>query len=456
MPDADLVVRRATVVLPGESSSGTDVAVTDGLIAAVGPDLRTTGAIEIDAMGLHVFPGGVDPHVHFNEPGRAEWEGIATGSMSLALGGFTTYVDMPLNSSPVTVDEEAFDLKVEAATASSVVDFGLWGGLVPGKLSNLEALVRRGVLGFKAFMCDSGIAEFPPADDLTLLEGMRRCAELGSVVLVHAENATLVAELARRSIAAGHVGPHDFVASRPVAAELEAISRALFFAAETGCALHVVHVSTARGVQLVEQARNGGLDATCETCPHYLLLSATDLEELGTLAKCAPPLRPAAEQEGLWQLIREGLLGIVASDHSPCPPELKRCENFFEAWGGISGCQTTLQLLLAHGHGKRGLGLPAVAGLTATNAARRLGLGGKGSIEVGKDADLVLIDLSEEWPLGAAELGYRHRDTPFVGRLVRGRVVRTVLRGRTVVAGGRLHSPPAGRLVTRRQSHLTS
>ncbi|HKF15936.1 MAG TPA: allantoinase AllB [Candidatus Dormibacteraeota bacterium] len=449
MADADLVVRNGTVVLPEEVVSACDVAVIGGRIGGIGPYLRVTADTEIDAGGLHVFPGGVDPHVHFNQPGRTDWEGLATGSQSLAQGGFTTYVDMPLNSSPVTVDEEAFELKLRAANAWSLVDFGFWGGLVPGKLRHVEVLARKGVLGFKAFMCDSGIAEFPAADDMTLCEGMRRCADVGLPVLVHAENTALVSELARRMVASGHVGPRDFAASRPVIAEVEAITRALFFASETGCAVHVVHVSIARGVQLVEQARASGLDASCETCPHYLLLSEADFDELGGVAKCAPPLRSASDRDALWELISQGRLRIVASDHSPCPPELKQGSDFFAVWGGISGCQTTLQLLLAHGHGGRGVGLPTVAGLTGGNAARRFRLDCKGAIEVGNDADLVLLDLSQEWPLSAHELGYRHPHSPFVGWPLRGRVVRTLLRGRTVVADGHVVSQPAGRLVTR-------
>jgi len=449
MADADLIVRNGTIVLPEELASGSDVAVTDGRIAALGPNLRMTAAAEIDASGLHVFAGGVDPHVHFNEPGRSDWEGIATGSQSLARGGFTMYIDMPLNSSPATVDEEAFDLKVRAASTSSLVDFGLWAGLVPGKLRHVEGLARRGVLGFKAFMCESGIAEFPAVDDLTLCEGMRRCAEAGSPVLVHAENAALVGELGRRAVAAGRVGPRDFAASRPIVAEVEAISRALFFAGETGCAVHIVHVSTARGVELIERARANGLDASWETCPHYLLLCEADLDELGAVAKCAPPLRSASDRDALWEAIGHGRLGIVASDHSPCPPELKRGGDFFKAWGGISGCQTTIQLLLAHGHARRGMGLPAVARLTAANAALRFGFSRKGAVKVGNDADLVLMDVSDEWALSAGELGYRHKHSPFVGWALRGRVQRTLLRGKTVVADGRVVSPPAGRLVTR-------
>jgi allantoinase len=450
MPDADLVVRDGTAVLAGGAHRA-DVAITDGRIAAVGADLAATGGAEIDAAGLHVFPGTVDPHVHFNEPGRTDWEGFASGSAALAAGGCTAYLDMPLNSVPPTIDGPAFDRKRAAAEVASRVDFGLWGGLVPGNLGELGDLARRGVAGFKAFMCDTGTPEFAAADDLTLAEGMRRCADLGAIVAVHAENASMVAGLARSAIAAGRVGAADFVASRPVLAELEAIARALFLAGETGCALHVVHVSTVRGVELVERARAGGVDATCETCPHYLVLTAEDLEELGAVAKCSPPLRSAAARAGLWALIERGALPIVASDHSPCPPELK-AGDLLRAWGGIAGCQSTLNLVLAHGYERQRIALPAVAAITATNAARRFGLAGKGAIEVGADADLALVDLGQEWELQASELHYRHRQSPFVGHRMRGRVVRTLVRGQTVMREGRLVGPPLGRLVAGQRS----
>jgi len=440
--DADLVVRGGTIVGPDGLEPG-DVAVVDGRVAAVGAGLAATGAEEIDATGLHVFPGGVDPHVHFDEPGRTHWEGFATGSEALAAGGVTAYADMPLNSLPPTTDADAFDRKRAAAEAASQVDFALWGGLVPGKTAAIDDLWAHGALGFKAFLCDSGVAEFPPADDLTLLEGMRRCAELGAIVLVHAESAVIVAELTRRAVAAGRRGARDYAASRPAVAELEAISRALFLAGETGCALHVVHVSTPRGVELVARARTAGVDASCETCPHYLLLTVDDAERLGAAAKCAPPLRTAEERDGLWSLLERGLLPVVASDHSPCPPEMKAGADAFRAWGGISGCQSTRGLLLAHGR----LPLPAVAAVTATNAARRFGLGGKGAVEVGHDADLALVDLALEWDLEPSELRYRHPVSPYVGRRLRGRVVRTILRGTTVMCDGSLAGPPAGRLV---------
>ncbi len=441
MADADLVVRGG-IVVRADGQRASDVAVVDGRIVAAGADLAMTGADEIDATGMHVFPGGVDPHVHFNDPGRTHWEGIRTGSEALAAGGYTAYMDMPLNCLPVTTDVAAFDRKRAAAEGASLVDFGLWAGLVPGNLDELEGLCRRGALGFKAFLCDSGIADFPAADDLTLLEGMRRCASLGAIVLVHAESSTIVTQLTRRAAAAGRRGAREFAGSRPVVAELEAINRALFFAAETGCALHVVHVSTARGVELVRQARAAGVDASCETCPHYLLLTGDDAERLGTVAKCAPPLRAPADRAGLWELVERGLLPIVASDHSPCPPELKSGD-FFSAWGGIAGCQSTRGLLLA-----QGLPPTTVAAITAGNPAERFGLAGKGAVEVGRDADLAIVDLAEEWRLQASELRYRHALSPHVGSPMRGRVLSTIVRGMTVTLDGCPVRPPAGRLLT--------
>ena len=289
MSDLDLLIR-------GDER---DLAVADGRIVAVGRELGGPAREELDARGLLVLPGVVDAHVHLNEPGRADWEGFATGTAALAAGGTTCAIDMPLNAVPPTIDGAAFDAKVAAATGVARVDVALWGGLVPGDRDRLDELAARGVVGFKAFMSASGVPEFEAADDLTLLEGMARAASLGLPVAVHAESEELTSRLARRAVAEGRVGVRDYLASRPVLAELDAIARAIAFAAETGCALHVVHVSSGRGVALVAQARARGVDVTCETCPHYLVLDADDAERLGAVAKCAPPLRGADEREGL-------------------------------------------------------------------------------------------------------------------------------------------------------------
>jgi allantoinase len=408
----DLILRGGDVATP-DGAVPADVAVADGLIAAVGQGLPG-GREEIDARGLHVLPGGIDPHVHFNEPGRTDWEGFATGTAALAAGGFTAFFDMPLNSLPPVIDGPAFDAKLEAARASAVIDYGLWGGIVPGNRDRLEELAERGVVGFKAFMSDSGIADFPRADDVTLDEGMAEAARLGRIVAVHAENDALTSR--RRGPTA-----RDWLESRPLVAELEAIGRAIAFAQDTGCALHIVHVSHGHGVELVRAARERGVDVTCETCPHYLVLTPEQVEALGPVAKCAPPVRrdPALVE-------RLGHVQMVTSDHSPSSPDLKRGP-FADAWGGIAGCQTTRTLLLSFG-----LAPDWVARLTATGPAERFRIARKGRIAPGADADLALVESGDPRPLAAEDLRYRHRISPYIGRPLTARVVRTLLRGAEV------------------------
>ncbi|HEX2619958.1 MAG TPA: amidohydrolase family protein, partial [Phototrophicaceae bacterium] len=266
----DVVIRGGTVV-DAEQHIAADLAIQDGKIAALAPTVAEAGKTEIDATGLILLPGGIDPHVHFNEPGRAEWEGFATGTRALAVGGITTCFDMPLNSTPPVTTTSAFDAKQRAAQQSSLVNCYLWGGLIPGNLDQLEALYERGTIGFKAFMSNSGIDDFPTVDDYTLLEGMRIAASLGSIVAVHAENDTITQVCAQSALHAGHLSVRDYLDSRPVIAELEAIQRAIMFAGETGCKLHIVHVSTGRGVELVLAGQKQGVDVSCETCPHYLV-----------------------------------------------------------------------------------------------------------------------------------------------------------------------------------------
>ena len=430
----DLLVRGGTVVIPGVSAARADVAIAGGRIEAIVPEHTEPAAEVIDAHGLHVLPGAIDAHVHFNEPGRADWEGWATGTAALCAGGGTACVEMPLNAHPPTVDGRAFDAKLAAAEAAAHVDFALWGGLVPGDLGRLDQLAERGVAGFKAFMCDSGIDDFPAVDDDELGAGMTRAAALSLPVAVHAESPAQLRRPERGDWRA-------WAASRPPRAELAAISRALELAQDTGCALHVVHVSTGAGVAAVAEARARGVDATCETCPHYLTLTEEDMERLGTAAKCAPPLRPAAEREALWAQLAAGRIAFVASDHSPCPPHMK-AGDFATAWGGIAGAQTTLALLLDEG-ARRGVPIALLAELVTGAPARRLRLP-KGRLEPGLDADLALVDLRE------GELGPshdRHGANPFAGRRLRGRAVLTLLRGRTVFAHGRVAPEACGRLI---------
>jgi allantoinase len=395
-----MIIRGGTVV----STRGVhlaDIAIEDGIIKEVGPNLSGGGG-EIDARGLHIFPGGIDSHVHFNEPGRTEWEDIAHGSAALAAGGYTAFIDMPLNNLPVTTTVEAFDLKLEAMRRSAKVDYGLWGGLVPGNTDQLGPMVGRGAMGFKAFMCPSGIDEFPACDERTLREGMNRIAELDSILLVHAEDPELLREPQGPSA-------QEFVDSRPPEAEVSAIRTIVNLARETGCRAHVVHVSTVEGAALLGENVSG------ETCPHYMLYTETDIERIGGTAKCAPPLRRQPMP----------LLPIVVSDHSPSTLDLKLGNDYRKIWGGIAGCQSTRQLLLADETSDP----LTVATVTAADIARRFRIEGKGDIAPGYDADVWIVDLSHQDVVRREDLLYKNQFSVHEGQKIRGKTVKTLVRG---------------------------
>ena len=440
----EVVVRGGTIVTP-EGMRQADVAIEGGFIRAVESEIPG-GREEIDARGLFVFPGLIDVHVHFNEPGHTEWEGAATGSRALAAGGGTLFFDMPLNSIPCTVNAREFDLKRSALEASSVTDFALWGGLVPGNVQEMEALAERGVVGFKAFLCHSGLDEFPRVDDLTLWEGLREAARLGLPVAVHAENHELIAALSRRMIEQGRQGIRDFLESRPVLAELEAIQRATLLAGEAGARLHVIHISSGRGVLLAAEARQRGVDVSTETCPHYLFFTGEDVERLGAVAKCAPPVRDRKEQDNLWAELLGGNVDVIASDHSPSSPD-RKAGDFWRAWGGIAGVQSTLAVLLDQGYHRRGLPLERIASLVAAEPARRFRIADRGRIVAGACADLVLVDLSATFTLKPEDLLQRHALSPYLGTSFRGAVKRTIRRGETIFAEGKITAKGGGKLV---------
>jgi allantoinase len=446
----DLVIRHGAIA----GADPSDIAVEQGRIAAIGPELPAARE-EIDAQGLTIFPGLIDVHLHFNEPGRTEWEGGATGSRALAAGGGTLYFDMPLNSSPCTVSVAAFEEKRAALSGASVTDFALWGGIVPGNRAHLEPLADAGVIGFKAFLCNSGLPEFPRADDLTLYEAMQVAARRGLPVAVHAESEEITRGLTSRIRAAGRNDIGAYLASRPILAEIEAIQRAALLARETGAWLHIVHISSGRGVAAALEARAGGAHLTIETCPHYLFFSEDDMERIGAAAKCAPPLRPSADREALWHRVLAGDVDMIASDHSPSSPDLKQDPDFFRVWGGIAGVQSTLAVLL-EATGGRGLGLPDIVRMTAEAPASRFRIAGKGKIAPGYHADLAFVNLDAPFTLAAEHLHQRHPLSPYIGSRFSSRVVRTLLRGQTIFHQGRITADGSGRWIRPNQESACS
>jgi len=439
----DLIVRGGRIVTP-EGIHEAELGILHGKIVRVAAEITDRAHAELDATDRYVFPGILDAHVHFNEPGRAEWEGLASGSLALAAGGGTTFFDMPLNSEPPVLDAAGLREKRAIAERQSCTDFALWGGLVPGNLDKLAGLRDAGAIGLKAFMSNSGIDSFPRVDAKSLYEGMKRAAKLGLLVAVHAEDDALAAQFTAVQKAKGKHDAKAWLASRPVEVELAAIRQALEFAGETGCALHIVHVSSPEGLALITEARAQRVDVSAETCSHYLLLNDKDVTKLGAAAKCAPPIRDEKRRLAMWQELRAGHIQTVGSDHSPSPPEMKTSKDFFEIWGGIAGVQHGFQLLMSEAvedGGPNGPALPLLAAVLARNVARRFRLDGrKGLLAEGHDADFSLVELGDKHKITADELWTRHRISPYIGRTSRVRVTDTYVRGCPVWADGRVAS----------------
>jgi allantoinase len=341
----DLIIKGGKVVF-GDEVRRIDVAIKNGKIAAIAETIDDAAYQIVDAQEQYVMPGMIDTHVHICEPGRTEWEGFITGTKALAAGGTTCYVDMPLNALPATIDRETLHLKLEAAKGKNYIDYALYGGLVPGNLNKLEELSKEGVVAYKCFMstCGSEIPnDFSNVDDYTLYAGMKKLAELGHMLSIHAENALITDRLGEEMAKQGKITAADYVASRPVFTEVEAVKRALYLARETGCKIHFVHISTAEAVEEISKARSEGQDVTVESCPHYFTITTSQFEEIGPVAKCSPPLRSEEEQEKLWNKLIEGQIDMLTSDHSPCPFDMKysATNNIFEAWGGLQAAKIT-------------------------------------------------------------------------------------------------------------------
>jgi allantoinase len=445
--DAIRGVTGTRVVRPGGVGPGT--VLFDGeRIAAVVEDRRGEPGI-LDAGHLIIAPGLVDSHVHVNEPGRTEWEGFATATRAAAAGGVTTIVDMPLNSSPVTTTREALDAKLAASQGQRRVDVAFWAGVVPGNALRLAELARGGVVGAKAFMVHSGIDEFPGVAAADLRAAMAVLRDLGLPLLAHAE-----IDLGSAAAAGGDPRSYTrYAASRPAAWEQAAIALLIDLCRETGCAVHVVHLAAASAVPMLRRARAEGLPITVETCPHYLCLEAEAIADGATAFKCAPPIRDRANRGALWAALLEGVIDAVVSDHSPCPPALKRLDtgDFTAAWGGIASLQLGLPVVWTEAR-RRGIGVERLAAWMSDAPARLAGQAGrKGRLEAGYDADIVIWDPDASFTVDPAALQHRHPVSPYAGATLHGVVHRTILRGREVFDGRAFPSGPIGQLLLHRR-----
>jgi len=433
--DLDLVVRARRAVVDG-AERPVSVGVASGRIASVTaydepPAAARVVVLEEDEV---LLPGLVDTHVHVNEPGRTEWEGYDTATHAAAAGGVTTIVDMPLNSVPPTVTVESLEIKRDVARGQAYMDVGFWGGAVPAHLGDLAALHEAGVFGFKCFLLDSGVAEFPPLSADELMAAMTETARLGSLLLVHAEDGHLIRETDAPSYA-------DFLASRPPESEQAAVGLVIDTARSTGGRAHVVHLSAAGALRDLRAARAEGVDVTVETCPHYLTLCAEDVPDRATEFKCCPPIRDLSNQDLLWAGLAAGDIDFVVTDHSPSTADLK-VPDFGHAWGGISSLQVGLAAVWTAAR-SRGVALTDVVRWMSTAPADRVGLSSKGRIEVGRDADLAVLAPDESFVVDVSRLHHKNQVSAYAGRTLQGVVRRTFLAGREI------DDEPRGRLLAR-------
>jgi len=437
----DLVVTAERACVDGRMRAAAVCVAGDRIAAIVDPSDAPRGRETVALAAEEVLlPGLVDTHVHVNEPGRTEWEGFATATRAALSGGVTTLLDMPLNSIPPTIDLEALAAKRAAAAGQCHVDVGFWGGAVPARLGSLKSLAGE-VFGFKCFLLDSGVPEFPPLDADQLEAAMTELAELDALLIVHAEDADAIAA------APPAVGPRyaDFLASRPDDAEARAIETVIATARRTGARAHIVHLSSAAALPVLRASRADGVRITVETCPHYLALAAEDVVDGHTEFKCCPPVRDRSNRDQLWQALIDGDIDLVVSDHSPCPPALKQLDegDFGSAWGGIASLELGLSVMWTHAR-DRGVSLATVSRWMSAAPASLVGLRGKGRLAVGADADFVAFAPDEQFVVDAQRLQHRHAVTPYDGARLTGRVRRVFLRGRSVTAD----DPPSGTLLT--------
>jgi allantoinase len=483
MPAKNLVIRGQRVVVSGAVVPAS-IHLNDGVIvrvssyedAAAGDDCEL---VEAGAESL-VMPGLVDTHVHINEPGRSDWEGFRTATLAAAAGGVTTLVDMPLNSIPPTTTVVGLEEKLTAARGQCFVDVGFWGGVVPGNTGELAQLAAAGVVGFKCFLIESGVDEFPNVTEDDLREALPELTRLGALLIVHAEvpgpisrtgipachssetnlsamdQATSLeygSEVEGKSATGKNARPTEyatFLRSRPRAAEDEAVALMIKLAREFGTRVHIVHHSSSDSLPLLREAKAAGLKITAETCPHYLTFAAEEIPDGATQFKCCPPIRERENREQLWSALGSGILDLIVSDHSPCPPEMKLRESgdFLKAWGGISSLELRLAAVWTESK-RRGYSLPDLTRWLCDAPAKLVGLDGrKGRLAVGCDGDVVIWNPEKQFQVAGEALHHRHKLTSYEGRVLNGVVEKTFLRGRKIYDDGEFIGEPSGVFLT--------
>lgn len=436
---ADMYLRNAQIANEHEVFHGGVVVKGEKILQVVKGLPEIYADQIIDLGGKLLLPGIVDGHVHFEDPGMKEWETFENATRAAAAGGVTTIMDMPVDCVPSTVDAAKVKFKRDAIAMDAIIDFGFWGGLVDNNLEDLQGMVDQGVVALKAFMVETGVEDFKKINDDVLYAGLLFTKEAGLPLGVHAENDWVTRYLAHKLQTQGRVDRKAWLESRPLETELEAIHRALFWAKVTSGQLHIVHCTISSGVEAVSKAKSEGVNATVETCPVYLFFDESDFLRLGPVLKSGPPVRSRQEVEKLWQQVMAGKIDVIGSDHSPSTWDLKEIgnDNIWKAWGGMSGVQTMLPILLTEGVHKRGLLLPELVRMTSSGPARLFDIyPKKGCLQPGSDADIVVIDLDQEWVLEPEMLLYQNKYSAYDGVKFKGKVKQTILRGKTIYQNG--------------------
>lgn len=441
----DRVIKGERVLTPGGMKAAV-VLLKNGKIADVSDDIPSGNLPVTDIGNKVLMPGVVDPHVHINEPGRTDWEGFDTATKAAIAGGITTLVDMPLNSSPVTTTDKGFDEKLQSTKGQLHTNCGFWGGLVPGNENEIEPLIEKGVLGFKAFLTHSGIDEFPNVAESNLRKAMPLIAKYGLPLLVHCELSTPT-----------HYSPpsthlyKDYLTSRPKQWEDDAIALMIRLCREFNCRTHIVHLSSANSIGQIAKAKKEGLPLTVETGQHYLFFNAESIKDGQTQFKCAPPIREKENNERLWQALKEGIIDFVATDHSPAPPAMKQLTSgdFMKAWGGISSIQFALPVLWTAAK-KHGCSPDDIAGWLCEKPAQLPGLqDSKGKIQKGHDADLVVWDPEKSFTVTENMIHHRHKITPYLNEELCGVVEQTYIKGELVFDKGSFTGLNKGTIILR-------